>query len=86
MVLHASKSRIFQLEPAEGTGNPGMLTCVAKVSNPKVSDHMCLKILPHKEMLQRLPIALAQVNSGNTSKKLLNEIIFQIIFFFYQGK
>ena len=25
-------------------------------------------------MSQRLPIALAQVNSGNTSEKLLNEI------------
>ena len=34
----------------------------------------CLKILTSKEMLQRLPIALAQVKSGNTSENLLNEI------------
>ena len=29
-----------------------------------------LKILTTKQMLQRLPIALAQVKAGNTSKKL----------------
>ena len=33
-----------------------------------------LKILTSKQMLQRLPIALAQVKSGNNSKSLLNEI------------
>ena len=30
------------------------------------------KILTTKQMLQRLPIALAQVKAGNTSKNLLN--------------
>ena len=33
-----------------------------------------LKILTPKQMLQRLPIALAQVKSGNNSENLLNEI------------
>ena len=33
-----------------------------------------LIILTPKQMSQRLPTALAQVNSGNTSEKLLNEI------------
>ena len=33
-----------------------------------------LKILTPKQMLQRLPKALAQVKAGNTSKNLLNEI------------
>ena len=33
-----------------------------------------LKILSPKLMLQRLPIALAQVKAGNTSENLLNEI------------
>ena len=33
-----------------------------------------LKTLTYKQMLQRLPIALAQVNAGNYSEKLLNEI------------
>ena len=33
-----------------------------------------LKILTPKQMLQILPIALAQVKAGNTSENLLNEI------------
>ena len=36
-------------------------------------------------MLQRLPIALAQVKAGNTSKSLLNEIR-QIIYSLYREK
>ena len=47
-----------------------------------------IKISTPKQMVQRLPIALAQVNSGNTSKNLLNEIIInsQFIYFLYQAK
>ena len=33
-----------------------------------------LKILTPKQMLQRLPIAFAQVKAGNNSESLLNEI------------
>ena len=33
-----------------------------------------LNILTSKQMLQRLPIALAQVKAGNNSESLLNEI------------
>ena len=44
-----------------------------------------LKILTPKQMLQRLPIALAQVKSGNNSKSLLNEIK-QIVYSLYQSK
>ena len=33
-----------------------------------------LKILTPKQMLQRLPIVLAQVKAGNNSESLLNEI------------
>ena len=44
-----------------------------------------LKILTPKQMLQRLPIALAQVKAGNTSENLLNEIR-QIIDSLYQAK
>ena len=36
-------------------------------------------------MLQRLPIALAQVKAGNTSENLLNEIK-QIIYSMYRSK
>ena len=41
-----------------------------------------LKILTPKQMLQRLPIALAQVKAGNNSENLLNEIR-QIIYSLY---
>ena len=44
-----------------------------------------LKILTPKQMLQRLPIALAQAKAGNNSESLLNEIR-QIIFSLYQSK
>ena len=36
-------------------------------------------------MLQRLPIALAQVKAGNNSKSLLNEI-WQIVYSLHQSK
>lgn len=44
-----------------------------------------MKKLTHKEMLQKLPIALAQVKTGKTSKNQSNEI-FQIIQSLYQAK
>ena len=44
-----------------------------------------MKILNNKQILQRLPIALAQVNAGNTSENLLNEIR-QIIYSLYRAK
>ena len=44
-----------------------------------------LKILTPKQMLQRLPIALAQVEVSNNSENLLNEIR-QIIYSLYQSK
>ena len=44
-----------------------------------------LKILTPKQMLQRLPIALAQVKAGNNSENLLNEIR-KIVYSLYQSK
>ena len=44
-----------------------------------------LKILTPKQMLQRLPIALAQLKAGNNSESLLNEIR-QIVYSLYQSK
>ena len=44
-----------------------------------------LKILTPKQMLQRLPIALAQVKAGNNSASLLNEIR-KIVYSLYQSK
>ena len=44
-----------------------------------------LKILTPRQMLKRLPIALAQVKAGNNSESLLNEIR-QIVYSLYQSK
>ena len=44
-----------------------------------------LKILTPKQMLQRLPIALAHVKAGNNSESLLNEIR-QIVYSSCQSK
>ena len=44
-----------------------------------------LKANDLKYLLQRLPIALAQVKTGNNSETLLNEIR-QIIYSLYQSK
>ena len=44
-----------------------------------------LKILTLKQMIQRLPIVLAQLKAGNNSESLLNEIR-QIVYSLYQSK
>ena len=56
-----------------------------KIKGTCFSEHSNLKILTPKQMLQRLPIALAQVKAGNTSENLLNEIR-QIIYSLYGAK
>ena len=43
------------------------------------------KVLTPKQMLQRLPIALAQIKASNNSESLLNEIR-QIVSSLYQSK
>ena len=45
----------------------------------------CRKILTLKQLLQRLPIPLAQANAGNTSENVLNEIR-RIIYSLYWEK
>ena len=58
---------------------------VVSEAKKKATKGTRLKILTHKEMLQRLPIALAQVKAGSNSESLLNEIR-QIVYTFYQSK
>ena len=65
MVTNSFKCGNFPLQLAEGTGNPGLSACVTNFS-----DRFSLKILTPKEVLQRLPIALAQLKAGNISKNL----------------
>ena len=58
-VLHAFERKIFLIK-SKGAGFLNL-------------DRSKLKILTPKQMLQRLPIALAQVKAGNNSESLLNE-------------
>ena len=51
----------------------------------KATEREGIKLLSHKQMLQRLPIALAQVKAANTSENLVNKIC-QIIFSLYRAK
>ena len=51
----------------------------------KTKQETGLKILTPKPMLQRLPIALAQIKALNNSKNPLNEIR-QIVYSLYQSK
>ena len=44
-----------------------------------------LKILTNKQMLNSLPILLAQIQTGNNSKKLKNELR-QILYSLYMSK
>ena len=51
----------------------------------KATEGKGIKILTPKQMLQRLPIALAHVKAGNNSESLLNEIR-KIVYSLYQSK
>ena len=44
-----------------------------------------LKILTPNQILRRLPVALAQLNAGNNSKKLKSEIR-QLLYSLYRSK
>ena len=71
MFLNPFKSKIF-LTKSKGSG----------ILN---TNHSKLKLITPKQMLKRLPIALAQVKAGNNSENLLNEIR-QIVYSLYQSK
>ena len=62
-----------------------MVLHVAYKSKQNETEGKGLKILTPKQMLQRLPIALAQIKAGNNSESLLNEIR-QIAYSLYQSK
>ena len=70
-VLNGFSSKIFSIK-SKGSG----------ILN---TDRSKRKILTPKQMLQRLPIALAQVKAGNNSESLLNEIR-EINYSLYQSK
>ena len=70
-ILDAFESKIFLTKSMS-----------AAILNP---GHSKLIILTSKQMLQRLPIALAQLKAGYYSKSLLNEIR-QIVYSLYKSK
>ena len=62
-----------------------MILEAKKKAAEEQTEETALKILSPKQMLQRLPIVLAQVKAGNNSESLLNEIR-QFLYFLYQSK
>ena len=62
-----------------------MILDAARKSKQNKTEGKGLKILTPKQMLQRLPIALAQEKAGNNSKILLNEIR-QFVYSLYHSK
>ena len=62
-----------------------MVLHVAYKSKQNETEGKGLKILTPKQILQRLPIALAQIKAGNNSESLLNEIRL-ILYSLYQSK
>ena len=70
-ILDAFESKIFSIK----SKGAGILS----------SDHSKLKVLTPKQMLQRLPIALAQVKAGNNLESLLNKVR-HIVYSLYQSE
>ena len=62
-----------------------MILEAKKKAAEEQTEETALKTLSPKQMLQRLPIALAQVKAGNNSESLLNEIRL-IAYSLYQSK
>ena len=72
MAINAFKSGIFQMSKESQ-------------DNEESQEGTGLKILTSNEILKRLPIALAQVKTGNNSESLLNEIR-QIVYSLHRSK
>ena len=68
------------------TENPnGIVDIVGKILEFNGQQGQGLKILTPDQMLNRLPISLAQLNAGNNSEKLKNEIR-QLLYSLYRSK
>ena len=63
----------------------GAQSLMVSEAKAKTTKGTGLKILTAKQMLQRLPTALAEVKAGNNSEILLNEIR-KIVYSLYQSK
>ena len=81
-----SRSNINRKETSKNENLEKLVEIVEKILDfNKQQKGKGIKILTPKQMLQRLPITLAQVKAANTSENLLNEIK-QIIYSLYREK
>ena len=81
-----SRSNINRKETFKNENLEKLIEIVEKIRDfNKQQKGKGIKILTPKQMLQRLPITLAQVKAANTSENLLNEIR-QIIYSLYREK
>ena len=76
------KDKVSRVEDNEKTIN--IVERNLELNSEKQSEEG-LKILTPNQMLISLPISLAQLNAGNNSEKLKNEII-QLLYSLYRSK
>ena len=62
-----------------------IVECIIYFNQLEQQERKGLKLLTPKQMLSRLPITLAQLNAGNNSEKLKNEIR-QLLYSLYRSK
>ena len=79
---YAPKDKTYEIEE-----NEKIIDIVKRILefNDKIQSGQGIKILTSNQMLSRLPITLAQLNAGNNSEKLKNEIR-QLLYSLYRSK
>ena len=86
MVLKAFDSGIFsKINESKYSRDPNNTDSTDKTLLTLIKKGSRLKILTPKQIIQRLPIALAQAEAGNKSENLLNEIK-EIVYSLYWSK
>ena len=88
--MKEQKNVLYNIEALYNTRNEAFkfyddYSLIMSEAKIKATKGKGLKILTPTQMLQRLPIALAQVKTGKNSESLLNEIN-QILVFITHGK
>ena len=86
MVLKAFGNGIFsKINESKHSRDPNNTDSTDNTLLTLIKKGSGLKILAPKQIIQRLPIALAQVEAGNKSENLLNEIK-EIVYSLYRSK
>ena len=90
-VLQSTLQRIIDYVPKDNASkseeNEKIIDIVERILDfyKKIQSRQGVKILTPSQMLSRLPISLAQLNAGNNSEKLKNEIR-QLLYSLYRSK